>query len=199
MLIHKLDKPLCFVDVETTGLDVDRHEIISFCGIKHDPNTQKRTELSLKIRVQRPHLIDPEAVKVNGYNPQDWATAIAPSEAKERIFNFLNGCLLVGHNVAFDWKFLFSFFNQLGQHPPIVYRKIDTVTLAHEHLVPCGLKSLSLDSIRSFLGIPVHPFHSARQDALDCERVYRKLIRATALNRLWWRLNNRTRVYPCQT
>ena len=183
--------PIAVIDVETTGLDKDRHEIISFSAIKYNAVMRKETVMSIKIRPLRIGMIDPNAVKINGYNEREWAGAPTGKEVHRRIKTFLNGCIVVGHNVQFDLKFLSAFFNQLGASPPLIYRSIDTVTLAHEHLVPCGLESLSLDSIREFMGYAASPIHTARQDARDCYRVYRTLSCASSTQRLYWTLRHR--------
>ena len=188
---HPYKYPLCVIDVETTGLDKDLHEIISFCGIKYDPRTRTEHMLDVKIKPVRPHVIDPYAAKINGYNESDWENANHPASIAPVIRDFLNGCMVIGHNVTFDLKFLHAFFNQKGFSDPLIYRHIDTVTLAHEHLVPCGLKSLSLDSIRHFLGMRVYKHHTARQDAKDCLRIYKTLIRCGKLKRAFWTLRHK--------
>ena len=185
--------PLVVIDVETTGLSPEWHEIISFCGIKYNAKTRRETMFSCKFKPRRPETIDPKAVEVNGYNEKDWENASDPRETVHQIKSFLNGCTVIGHNVSFDIKFLSAFFSQMGTHPPLIYRHIDTVTLAHEHLVPCGLQSLSMDSIRDFMGYPRNPYHSARQDAKDCYKLYNSLSRAGSMKRLYWSLRHQLR------
>ena len=100
----------------------------------------------------------------------------------------LRDVVLVGHNVGFDLDFLQEGINRAGLPDKLSYHKIDTVTLAFEHLVPCGLTSLSLDRIRKFLGWDMTDAHSALKDTEDARRLYYLLVRAPWWRRLLWRL-----------
>ena len=68
------------------------------------------------------------------------------------------------------------------------YHRIDTVTLAYEHLAPCGLEKLSLDTVCTFLGITNEGAHTAMADVERCQAAYDTLRCAGPLKRLWWRL-----------
>jgi DNA polymerase III epsilon subunit-like protein len=147
------DKPLLFVDCETTGLDDEYHEIISVCMIRrHDGKTW-----TFKAKPDWPAHISPQAVAVNGYTPSAWMDAMTQEE-------------------RFDVGFI---KNLLWRHKIKTYidpRALDTTTLAYLHLVPFGLDSLSMDSIRRFLGWKVYPTHEALQDTKDVERLFNILV-----------------------
>ena len=69
----------------------------------------------------------------------------------------------------------------------ISYHILDTSTLAIEHLMPCGLKSMSLVNIRKALGIETGKAHTALADTLACVEVYRQLARASWWDRFVWK------------
>ena len=126
-------------------------------------------------------------MKINGYNREDWKDAFHPSVIASEVSFILKGKTLVAHNPHFDIAFLNELLFTHGQKVTFKRRAIDTIVLAHEHLLPCGLKSLSLDNIRKFLGWSVKGSHRAFKDAKDVERLYYLLCRATFLNRLIWK------------
>ena len=157
-------KPIAFIDVETTGLDPYQDaEIIEICIIKGKE--------IYHVKVQPLHIenADPIALKVNGYNPTDWAGAIHPKEAAKSAARILNGAMICAHNPNFDMCHLRFLFDVYDVGCWVDYRYIDTVVLAHEHLQCHGLRSLSMDSIRAYLGWEIRKEHNAFDDAKDVQ------------------------------
>lgn len=174
---------IAYIDTETTGLDPRVHEMIEIAII------DDTGEWSTKIRPVRLDVAEQEALDVNGYTPAAWADAPLLATVAPEIADRLSGrdLLLCGHNVAFDLSFIVASLERAGVATDrIAWRAIDTMTLAHEHLVP-GLPSLSLDAIRRHLGWSMEGAHSALQDARDARRLHQMLTRATWLDRLRWR------------
>lgn len=189
-------RDLVFLDTETSGLDPLQHEIIELALVRVNPRYEVVLQWEQKFKLLSPDAADPKALEINGYTPEKWADAIEFDEAMcDQVSEFLEGADVVGHNVEFDMGFIKAAFRRagvdwnwrLGKH------RIDTVTLAHEHLIPCGLRSLRLDSIRGFLGLSAEHAHTAMGDVLDCMEVYRTLIRATWVKRVWWTMRNKLR------
>jgi len=209
------DRTLCFLDVETSGLNPLVSEVIEFAAIQTDPKLRRLTQMCIKVQPQ--FLDDPppgaqlvpgfdlkqwkatqrRALEINGYTPKAWKGALDPIRAYQRIADFLRHSILVGHNVAFDLEYLktglvragTTEFHKGGERPVRISRhKVDTCTLAYEQLVPCGLRSLSLKNICKFLGISNAGAHRAMADVERTLAAYRKMARATALQRLLWTL-----------
>jgi DNA polymerase-3 subunit epsilon len=182
------DKPILFVDCETTGLDDEYHEIISIALVRrHDGKTW-----TFKAKPNWPDHIDPRATAVNGYTPSAWMDAMSQEELANKLGILMKDYIIVGHNPRFDVGFI---KNLLWRHKIKTYidpRAIDTTTLAYLYLVPFGLNSLSMDSIRRFLGWKVYPTHEALQDTKDVERLYNTLahpIRRFSLKiKLWMKM-----------
>lgn len=170
------DRNLAFVDCETTGLDPRTQEVIEVAVILEKPNGTIE-EWCTKVRPGRLETADAYALKVNGYeaHPELWTSAPTFAEIVPELIRRLDDTILVGHNVGFDLDFLQEGLIRAGSKMKLPYHKVDTVTLAYVNLVPKGLTSLSLDSIREFLGWPKDGAHTALVDARDCRRLFREV------------------------
>jgi len=182
-------KPLAFVDTEFTGFDLELHEVIEVAIIRVDYDGTI-TMWETRIKPQQIENADQEAIEINGYkaNPELWDDAPLFEVVAPKILDLLAGAIIVGHNPKMDQAFLQAGLTRRQFEGKIPYHTIDTVTLAYEHLVPCGLDGLSLSRIREFLGIDKTGQHTAMKDAEDAMYVYKTLVRATWMRRLYWRL-----------
>ena len=174
---------LAFIDTETTGLTPSIHDLIEFAVILEEDGVRLDT-FRCKIKPLRIDLAEPAALRANKYTPEAWRFAMTLEEAVPIIASLLKGCVLVGHNVSFDEAFLVEALKRAQVPGKIPHRKIDTVTLAYEHLTPLGLKSTALDAVREFLGWSKEDSHTALQDAEDSRNLYHLCCRMSPLSRL---------------
>lgn len=178
-------KPISFLDIETTGLDQDQHEILEIAVIHPD---------QLWHTYIKPLDLDhaqPEALAINGYkdHPELWANAPTLTEITDQLIENLLNTVIVGINTQFDMNFIQKALQRSGVvEPRIAYHWIDVATLAYEHLVPCGLQSLSLKNICNFVGVSNEGEHTATADAYRVKAIYEKICRAGVLKRLYWRV-----------
>ena len=183
-------KPLFVVDVETSGLDPYLHEITEI-SIMHIDRRTLEPIFQLTTKAQFDYLsADPGALKINGFDPAAWRDATTQKKLAEMLVSYLDGAQIIGHNPSFDVSFLRALFARHRIKCIIDHRLIDTMTLAHEHLEPLGLESLSLDSIRGFLSWSLDDAHTAEQDVIDTARLYKLLIRASSLTRFFIKLRH---------
>jgi len=182
--------PIIFIDIETTGLDPDYHEIIEIACIRID-NIGQETVYHTKVQPLNIETANPKALEINGYRSKDWRGAPAPAEVAAKLESFLEGCLLVGHNIKFDVAFIYELLNRHAKLIRYDRRLIDTIVLAHEHLSFCGLESLSMDSIRTFMHWSKADSHTALKDCRDVQRLFYRLSRATSLDRAYWTYRHR--------
>ena len=176
--------PLIFLDTETTDLDLDTSAVIEVALIRIEvPNgAEERFHTLIKPTEQELADAHPVALVKNGYSadPSRWDAAPAMSEAGPRIVAFTKGAnTICGHNVSFDENMIKAAFKKHGVEGRIPYKKIDTVTLAYEHLFPLGLKSASLDRIRDFLRWSGDGAHTAMKDTEDAMKLFNLLWRMT--------------------
>lgn len=175
---------LVFLDTETTGLDVfSGHELLSIAVITEWPDGRIERWESL-IKPERLDLASEKALQINGYCDAIWAMAPTFDEVAPEILSRLeygDGKMLVGHNVQFDVTFIRESLKRKGYEHRLAYPMIDTITLAHEHLQPIGLRSMKLDNIRKLMGWSMEGAHTALADTETTRRLYHTLIR-----RSWW-------------
>lgn len=182
--------PICFIDIETTGLNPVLHEILEVAAVKEHPDGRLEFYIA-KIRPINIKAADETALKINRFYSRDWSDAFKPDYVADELSKFLHGCSVCAHNVQFDMDFISEFFAQYETPCKVDRRYLDTMTLVHEHLLPCGLKSMGLDSIRSFLGWSLVDNHTAFKDAADVRRLYHLLCRASFLSRFWWTIKSK--------
>jgi DNA polymerase III subunit epsilon len=170
------NKTLVFIDIETTGLDPQMgHQIIEICAIKVRSDLS-RERLYFKA-FPNSGVIDPVAISINGYDPQNWIGGVTQEDLAKNLGQFLDGCVPVGHNIKFDVGFIVELWAQFNINARLDRRALDTQFLAYEHLVPMGLHSLSLDNIRRFLGWSLDGSHSASKDVEDTINLFYLLLR----------------------
>ena len=185
-----MKKPIVFIDIETTGLNPEMHEIIEIACLRIDSGGH-RSVYYAKVHPMRIEIAHHRALEINGYNGKDWREAFFPNEVAAQLESFLSGALLVGHNIKFDVSFISELMHAHKRLQTWDRRLIDTIVLAHEHLSPCGIESLSLDSIRSFLGWTHEGSHRAMRDAQDVMRLYKTLSRCSGAIRFYWTIKHK--------
>ena len=94
-----------FIDIETTGLNLLRHEIIEIGCVITTPDLELIEDFELKIKPKHIEDADPVALKVNHYDEENWQSAHSLKKAMEIFSEKVKDCIMVGHNVAFDAGF----------------------------------------------------------------------------------------------
>jgi DNA polymerase III epsilon subunit-like protein len=182
--MNKNNYPLLFVDIETTHLASTTGEIIEIAIIRE--NFDGHIEIfHSKIKPSHIHTASKRALEINHYNPIEWKDAPTWQEIAPVIAKWLNWGTIVAHNVAFDWNYIDHHVRLAKIDQKISWRKIDTQSLAWEHL---PMTSASMDNIRKFFGISQDQSHTALKDAHDCRFVYHKLIRSSVFSRIVWKI-----------
>jgi DNA polymerase-3 subunit epsilon len=142
----KLERPLAFVDVETTGLRPASHRIVELSILKIHPDGK---------REYKSHRLDPEvpipvdATAIHGITDADVAGEPKFSQYAKSIRDFLDGCDIAGFNVIrFDLPFLEAEFKRAGVEfsrkerqlvdSQIIFHKLEPRDLAAAHVKYCG-------------------------------------------------------------
>lgn len=174
-----MNRPLCFIDTETTGLDPNVAEVIEIAISRREPDGSESHYYTL-VQPENIEAASPKALEMNGYqdDPSRWLNAPPLAEVGESILSFLDGGILVGHNVGFDEQMLSANLKRAGVAGRVPYHKIDTVTLVYEHLFPQGLEWASLGAVRTFLGWDSTGAHTAQKDVEDTMRLFDLLWRS---------------------
>lgn len=157
------------VDLETTGLDVHRDSIIEI-GAVRCKNGEIIERFSTFVHCM-PEQLSPEIVSLTGITYEQLQNAPKPIAALQRLYDFIDGCVLIAHNFRFDFSFLqnwgfwcnvdFNGFEKNG---------IDTVALAKEKLAG-QVKNYKLSTVAEFLGTECKKQHRALADAETCAKI----------------------------
>ena len=181
------EKVLAFIDLETTGLDPARHEIIEIgCilaqQIPSDGNGPRLKEINsfdIKVRPEHIETADPLALKINGYTEAGWQEAETLSSALATLSEKTIGAVPVGHNIDFDIGFLRAAYEKLGIPWVLHYKRLDTISIAYARLYDePNLSQFSLDMLCKKLNIPYTLKHRAGSDIRATFELYKKLLGA---------------------
>jgi hypothetical protein len=162
---------LVFVDIETTGLDATRHEMIELAwAVEDGPISVVRPRHTLRFA-------DPKALEVNQYYERDlgdvalWST---PLECSKFLLDARDNTL-VAANPAFDASFLHAHFGFAPWH----YRLFDVEAYAagvFDWDAPRSLKSIR-DELADRKHRMAVPDHSGHGDVVVLRQAYRALRR----------------------
>lgn len=155
------------LDLESTGLDPRRDEIISIAAI---PLTRARINLSQRFEclVAPGRDFDIGSIRHHRIRPSELAAALPPRVAVERLLRWLGNRPLLGYHIDFDCALL-------DRHVPAITgfrlpnRRIDLMSAwaARERLArPTGDLDLRFERILGELGVPALARHTALGDAL---------------------------------
>lgn len=108
----KLEKPLVFFDLETTGLDLQKDRIVQMALIKIFPDGK----IEKGTRMLNPEMpISPDASKVHGITDEMVKDKKTFNQIAQGIFQYLSGCDIAGYNIKkFDLTILFNEFKRAG-------------------------------------------------------------------------------------
>lgn len=168
---------LAFVDVELTGLDLVKHEIVEIGCVITTPDLEVLEEFELKIKPKRIEDADPVSLKISHYNESDWKDAISVDGALKIFSEKVFDCIMVAHNIAFDSEFLDYAFSQTGIKNSLHYHRLDTISIAWAKLHrESDLGRYSLRELCLRFEIKNEHAHTALSDARATFELYKKLM-----------------------
>jgi DNA polymerase III epsilon subunit-like protein len=197
-LVHLNGHLLCAVDIETTGLDPKKHDIIQVCVLPLDSQIRPIVDGSIKpfytcLQPKHPENIDPQAMYRHGIDISTiMNTGLDPWKAAEMFEEWFNGLGLaerkkiapLGQCYVFDRGFLIEWLGHLTYEYCFDYHIRDTASCA---LFMNDKSSFKIDSqppfpkinlqyLASQLGVKTERLHDAMQDCLTTAAVYRAML-----------------------
>lgn len=157
-------------DLETTGISVNYEKIIEISAVKvrHGVTIGQFSEL-----VNPEKNISSTIVGLTGISNADVKNARKIKDVLPDFLKFIEGTILVGHNVDFDMGHLYKNLNNLGiSHEKYPY--IDTLYLA-KVLYP-DHKKYALDAVCKFLGVSLDRHHRALSDATATMEIFLHML-----------------------
>lgn len=172
--------PLLAVDVETTGLKPDEHQIVSIGWV---PVTGRVIELGgagyRVIRGTEGFTVGSSAV-IHRLTDDELAAGVDLEEALAELLAALRGRVLLAHFAPMEQNFL-SAACQKYFDAPLQLPVVDTFAIERRHMekmstYPRG-EDLRLARVRARYGLPQYSNHQALTDALACAELYLAQIR----------------------
>jgi DNA polymerase-3 subunit epsilon len=162
----------CAIDLELTGLDPSRDEIVSFAAV---PIEDGRVQLGASVhgRVRPTGAIGEAAIRVHGLRYADLADAPALEEALDPLLATMAGRVPVVHVAAIERGFLAPALrrNGLRLHRAMVDTSVLGRLWLHER-DGHGPRRLPLGELASALRLPIHHPHDALGDALTTAQAF---------------------------
>ena len=178
---------LAFVDLETTGLDAMKHEIIDIGIIIAEQHEDLFGGRSLhyvsehEIYLTPLHIerADPKALAINKYTKRDWSRAVGQKEGLSEAARILTDTIFVAQNVTFDWTFLYISGNTYGVNfdKAVYYHKLDLASMAFGKLYHnSDLSRFTLRELTVHFGVANTDAHTAISDARATFEVAKKIL-----------------------
>ncbi|MDD3115521.1 MAG: 3'-5' exonuclease, partial [Anaerovibrio sp.] len=160
MLLRALEQGQAVVfDVEATGLDTARDEIIQLAAVKLDIHGHEQARLMRYLKAAKPVGSSEEIHHISDAKLAE--EGIEPTAALQEFLDFARGCVIVGHNVVFDLTILASQLVRCGLPPLETAAFYDTLDI-FRRFYP-ALPNHRLE----FLGEYCQVEHKSSHDAFD--------------------------------
>jgi len=195
-----------WLDVETTGLDPKRNDIISLAGII-EIDGKILEEFELFIQPFDWDNIEMGALKVNGFTVEQLKTFMTPKEAHKKLINILGKYVnqydrndkyqFAGYNNTFDIQFMQGFFKKCGDKyfgSWIDYHRLDPqVLLQFLHLKgDIDLSNYKLETVAEYLGIKINAHNALSDIKATREIVYTLMPRLKYITKDEFQCPNKT-------
>lgn len=166
------------VDVETTGHNPQQHRIIEVACLVLEAGQLTERLVSL-VNAHQP--VPPSITALTGITNGMLSTAPEEASVFAQVARLLSppDTILVGHNVAFDWKFLCATLERLGYHGFWNLPRLCTYRLARR-LLPPTLRRRGLDALIEYFGLTVTGRHRAGPDAEATAAILQHLLECAA-------------------
>lgn len=185
-----------FIDIETTGLDPFKDEIIQIAAIAIDHDGNELESLEMKVQFE-PTVEMNDALCINSYDAEAWKTdALPASFAAQKLEKLLRDhatvemiskrgkpyrvAQLVAYNgIRFDGPFLREWVRPWVSFFPASFHVLDPMQLAMWHRWVSPPKNWKQDTVAEHLGITIEgESHDALTDVRTMVEIVRMLERA---------------------
>jgi DNA polymerase-3 subunit epsilon len=140
-----LKKPIAFIDLETTGINVTNDRIVELSVLKISPNG-KEEWMTTRVNPEMP--IPPKTTAIHGITDADVVNSPSFKEVGKNLATFLEGCDLAGYNaIKFDIPVLaeeflrvnidFNFQKRRYVDVQVIFHKKEQRTLAAAYQFYC--------------------------------------------------------------
>lgn len=173
---------ITFIDTETTGLDLFKHEVIDIAALQLSWLGDSFIEISRfesKIKPKKIKDASEVALKINGYTKKKWKEAVDCETFLPLIKAYIETSeVVIGQNLVFDYRFINKMFESNENEKPKWPKYIDTKWMADQLVHDKKLKRSSLDFLCEHYNIPViGRAHTAMTDVLRTFELFKTLCK----------------------
>lgn len=156
------------LDLEMTGLSAKNDQIIEIGAVKIKDNQVIET---MECLVNPKCKIPTRVTELTGITDEMVQSGMEKDEAVENLLKFIEGYILVGQNINFDYSFLKQW--AVNHKRPLEAKACDTLKLARV-LLPAE-QPKRLENLCEYFGIERARSHRALDDAIETWQVFEKL------------------------
>ncbi len=174
---------LFVVDLEMSGPNAMVHEILDVAGVRAAlaPRLPEEEAWGGRVKPKRIGNAVPAALKVVGYTPKAWKTALELEEAWEKFSALGRDAVITGWGIGQDMAFLVETYRRLQQPWPFAPVALDVQPIARALLRGGGqVDRFNLGHVADRLGIGRMGEHGALADAYATYDVLIKLLEIPA-------------------
>lgn len=173
------DRKLIFIDLEMTGSDPQKHEIVEVAWLVVEGRTFKiLSSYEAKVKPEHIETADPEGLKVAEYSEKEWKKAKSLESVMKKLAGAASNAMLVGSAVYHDWEFLERAFTRFKIMPKFNYRLLPLEAMAYAKMYnENNLKGLGMRStLGRYFRLDYPKEHGALVDAKLSYEVFMKLL-----------------------
>ena len=185
-----LKRPIAFLDLETTGINVTNDRIVELSVLKISPNG-KEEWMSTRVNPEIP--IPPKTTAIHGITDADVADAPVFKEVAKNLAAFLEGCDLAGFNaIKFDIPLLaeeflrvnidFNFRKRKYIDVQVIFHKKEQRTLSAAYQFYCSKSLVDAHSSKADTQATYEVLKSQLDRYDDLENDIEKLAEMSAFN-----------------
>lgn len=166
----RVNRPLIFFDVETTGLDPHRDRIVEIALVRINPGARPQSH-ELRFNPEQP--IPPRATAIHGITDEQVAHCPTFSQKAAELADLVADTDLAGFGIArFDLPFLAAEFERAGWEFSLHDRKVVDVLRLYHRLEPRDLAA----AVRRYCGGDHVRAHHAGDDAMAAVAVFDAML-----------------------
>lgn len=189
---NEIPKNYVSIDLEMTGLDDDNDEIIQVGAVKYK-NNKIVDCLTQTIKPKQLETIDPYIFNMTQLSKEILNVSPSIASVIDKLFNFIDGFIIVGHHVSTDLFFLLHVFNDFGLLDKTQkYLYIDTLYLSRQSLSQYKIYDYRLEFLKKVFKIHISS-HNALDDAITSAIIMQKLLKNHNNHISFYKLND---IYP---
>lgn len=163
------DAVFCSIDVETTGLNVDKDEIIAFACIPI--RRMKIIVHEAYYTLIRSENYRIESMKYHGISERDLEKTPSFDEIAAEVLKKMDG-ILIGHSVRFDYEILRKHFKKAGIKLKRDIADVVSVEKLLDEKRVCPCSDLTLEGLMKRYGLQSHYRHNALADAFFAAQIF---------------------------